>query len=291
MAEATPQEHVTLIRPPRGWLHIDFAELWKYRELLYFFCWRDLKVRYKQTLLGFAWAILGPVLQTVVFTLIFGKLAELPTDGLPQPVFYMAGLVIWKYFSQSLTMTSNCLVGGAHLLTKIYFPRVLLPISTVLTGLVDFVIAFGAFMILVAYFNVLPAPTAIVLPLFVLITVMTALGVGLFFAALNVKYRDVRTLVPFIVQFWMYASVIFPFSRFAEWMEFHGWGAWKYLFGLNPIAGVVEGFRWCLFSHLEGVTVQPPWPLLAWGAPVAVILLLAGLAYFRRVEGQFADIV
>lgn len=285
------QDPVTRIRPPKGWWHFDFEEIWRYRELLFFFCWRDFKVRYKQTLLGFSWALIGPVAQTIVFTLIFGRLANLPTDGLPQPVFYMAGLVLWRYFSQSLTLCSQSLVGGANLLTKIYFPRILMPLSATITNLIDLAISFAAFLVLVLYFNTWPAATSFLLPLFVAMALFSAFGTGLFFASLNVRYRDVKSLVPFVVQLWMYVSVIVPFSRFAEWAEYHGLGAFKYIYGLNPMACAIEGFRWCLFSHLDGVNIQSPLPLMVYGVPVTLLMVTVGWLYFKRVENQFADIV
>lgn len=274
------------IRPTKGWLALNLSELWEYRELLYFLVWRDIKVRYKQTLLGFGWAIISPLMLTVVFTLVFGRLGKLPTDGLPKPVFYMAGLVIWRYFAQSLTSASNSLVGNAGMLTKIYFPRLLIPLGSILTGAVDLAIALVMLSVVMAYFQTVPALTTLLLPVLILMTAATTLGVGLFFAALNVRFRDVRSLLPLLVQLWMYITVIVPFSRIPE-----RFGDWRYLYGLNPMAGVVEGFRWCLLHSVDGASMEPPWALLAVGAPVTLMILMAGLYYFRRVESQFADIV
>jgi lipopolysaccharide transport system permease protein len=274
------------ISPVKGWVPLNIKELWDNRELLYFFVWRDIKVRYKQTLLGVAWTILVPLANTIVFTLLFGKLANLPTDNLPQPVFYMTGLVIWRYFATSLNSTSNSLVGGAGLLTKIYFPRLLLPLSTCVVELVDFTVAFTALTLLMLYFNTLPALTILFIPLLVLITLFTALGTGLFFAALNVKYRDVSSLVPFFIQLWMYCSVIVPFSMLPE-----KFGALRYLYGINPLAGIIEGFRWCLLHHVPETTIHPPWILISIGSMVALTMLFSGLYYFKRMENQFADIV
>jgi lipopolysaccharide transport system permease protein len=276
----------TDINPPKGWMSLNIKELWANRELLFFFVWRDLKVRYKQTMLGVAWTIIVPLANTIVFTLLFGKLAKLPTDGLPQPVFYMAGLVIWKYFATTLNSVSNSLVDNTSLLTKIYFPRLLLPLSTCILGLLDFVIAFVALILLMLYCQTLPAATIVFIPFFVLIAVGTALGIGLFFAALNVKYRDVKSLVPFFTQLWMYCSVIVPFSMLPEDL-----GALRYLYGLNPMAGVIEGFRWSLMNNVPGATVQNPFLLIAIGSPVLIGMLIFGLYYFKRVENQFADIV
>lgn len=286
MAESPPEPKTLLLRPHKGWLSLNLGELWEYRELLYFLAWRDIKVRYKQTLLGFGWAIISPLMLTVVFTLIFGRLGKLPTDGLPKAVFYMSGLVIWRYFAQALGQTSNSLVGNAGLLTKIYFPRLLIPLGTIVTHLVDFGIAMVMLGVIMAYYGIVPALTTLLLPLLVLMAAATTLGVGLFFAALNVRFRDVRSLLPLIIQLWMYITVIVPFSRIPE-----RFGDWRYLYGLNPMAGVVEGFRWCLLHNASGASMEPPWVLLAVGAPVTLLCLLAGLFYFRRVEGQFADIV
>jgi lipopolysaccharide transport system permease protein len=274
------------ISPIKGWVPLNIKELWDNRELLYFFVWRDIKVRYKQTFLGIAWTVIVPLANTIVFTLLFGKLAKLPTDGLPQPVFYMAGLVIWKYFSATLSSVSNSLTDNTALLTKIYFPRLLLPLSTCILGLLDFIIAFAALILLMLYCQTLPAATIVFIPFFVLIAVGTALGIGLFFAALNVKYRDVKSLVPFFIQLWMYCSVIVPFSMLPKDL-----GALRYLYGLNPMAGVIEGFRWSLMHHVPGATVQNPFLLIVIGLPVLIVMLIFGLYYFKRVENQFADIV
>jgi lipopolysaccharide transport system permease protein len=284
--ESSQDIPVIHIRPSKGWIPLNLKEMWDNRELLYFFIWRNIKLRYKQTLLGVVWTILVPLANTFIFTLFFGKLAKLPTDGLPQPVFYMAGLVVWKYFSTALISTSNSLVGSSGLLTKVYLPRLLIPLSACITGLVDFVIALGALILLMFYFQVVPAATALLLPVLVLIALGTAFGVGLFFTALNVKYRDVEALVPFIVQLWMYGSVIVPFSMIPE-----RFGPMRYLYGLNPMAGVVEGFRWCLMHHVPGATIQAPLTLIAIGVPVTIVMLLCGLYYFKRMENQFADIV
>ena len=317
-----------VIQPSRGWMSVDFGEIWRYRELFGFLVWRDIKVKYKQTLLGFAWAIIGPLANTFIFTILFGRLGKLPTDGLPPAVFYMIGLVLWRYFSQSLTMTSNSLVGNQALLTKIYVPRLILPTTPLLTGLVDFLIAFAVLILVMFYFHTIPAVTILLTPFLILITMGTAMGMGLFFAALNVRYRDVRQLVPFLIQLWMYATIIIPFSKLPE-----RWGNWRYLYGLNPMGGAVEAFRWCLAHHkmvsvkvvestipslpdklasTQKVIVEPlanqtllltlqerllsppapfPWLLVAIGLGSMTLMLLIGLWAFKRMERQFADIV
>ena len=265
----SPSEHITVIEPLRGWISIGVAELREFRELLYFFAWRDLKVRYKQTALGVAWAIIDPVVTTVVFTVIFGGLAGMQTDGLSPQLFYLTGLVIWKFVQSTITLGCNSLVANADMLTKIYFPRLLLPMSSTITGLVDFLVAFGALALLLLYYQVVPPATALLLPLVMLPAVATVLGVTLLLSALNVRYRDVRNVVPFLVQIWMYISVIVPFSELPE-----RWGVWRYLYGLNPMAGIIEMFRWCLLHpYMTPAPVPAPMNLLLVGMPVAALLL------------------
>jgi lipopolysaccharide transport system permease protein len=292
-----PAVPVTIIRPAAGWIALDLRELWEARELLAFLTWRDIKVKYSQALLGVAWAVLVPFGQMVVFSLIFGRLAGLPSDGLPSPIFYYAALLPWTYFATALTASSQSLVVNASMLSKVYFPRILMPAASCVAGLLDFVIAFAILILMMLFYRIPPAPTALLIPALMLIAFVTVLGVGLLFAALNVKYRDVRHVIPFIVQVWMFCSVILPFSRLPEHL-----GAWRYLYGLNPMAGVIEGFRWCLLRHrmtvervVEGRTVtapvEAPWLLILVGLPTAFGLLALGLYYFRRVEKRFADIV
>lgn len=285
-SEETP---VLVITPPRGWVGLGLRELWHYRELFGFLVWRDIKVMYKQTALGAAWAILVPLTQMVIFAFIFGEVANLPTDGLPAPVFYYAALLPWTYFAQSVTMGSNSLVGSANLLTKIYFPRLILPASACIMNLVNFAIAFAILALLMAWHGLAPSGSALLLPLLLLMALVTALGASLFLAALNVKYRDVRFAVPFLVQVWMYLSVLLPFSALTP----ERFGAWRYLCGLNPMAGVIEGFRWCLFRTDEAFAAraEAPWPLIAIGAVSMAAIFALGLVYFRRTERMFADIV
>jgi lipopolysaccharide transport system permease protein len=267
---------VIVIRPSRGWVSLRLNELWEYRELLYFLVWRDIKVRYKQTVLGAAWAIIQPFSTMVVFSLFFGRLAGVPSDGLPYPIFSYAALLPWNYFAHSLSEASNSLVGSANLIRKVYFPRLVIPLSSVLSGLVDFGIAFSVLLGMMVHFSVRPMWGILLLPLLLLLALVTALGVGLWLSALNVKYRDVRYAIPFLTQFWMFATpVAYPSSLLSE--------PWRTLYGLNPMAGVVEGFRWALLG------TQPPSAMITVSALVAVLLLVSGAFYFRQVEKTFAD--
>jgi len=259
---------------------VDLGELWDHRELLYFLVWRDVKVRYKQTFLGAVWAILQPVATMVVFSLFFGRLAGVPSDGVPYPVFSLAGLVPWTFFATGLVQSANSLVGSQNLLTKVYFPRLAIPIAAVLAGVVDFAIAFLVLLGLMLSYGIAP-PAARVLWLapLLLLAFATALGVGLWLSALNVRYRDVRYILPFLVQLWLFATPIaYPSSLLSE--------PWRTLYGLNPMAGVVEGFRWALLG-----TDTAPGPILAASAAASLALLVSGALYFRRMEKTFADLV
>jgi lipopolysaccharide transport system permease protein len=287
---AVPQTHVALAGAPnefpsvhiaarRGWLALDLAELWAYRELLYFFVWRDIKVRYKQTVIGAAWAVLQPLMTMLVFSLFFGRLAKIPSQGLPYPIFYYCALLPWTYFQTATQTATNIVVDQQRVITKIYFPRVVLPISAVLSGLLDFAISFGVFLVMMVYYHMVPTRAVIWLPAFMLLAILTALGVGLWLSALNALYRDVRYVVPFLVQFWMFASpVVYPSSLVSE--------KWRWLYGLNPMAGVIEGFRWALTGH-----GQPPGILLAASSAAVVLLVFSGLMYYHAVEGTMADVV
>ena len=270
---------VLVIQASRGFLRLNLKDLWAYRELLYFLVWRDIKVRYKQTALGAAWAIIQPVMTMVVFSVFFGRLAKVPSDGIPYPVFAFAALLPWQLFAFSLTESSNSLVGSENLITKVYFPRLVIPLASVLAGIVDFAIAFVILLGLMLFYGIRPTTAVVWLPLFVLLALATALSVGLWFSALNVKFRDVRYTIPFLTQFWMFATPVAYSSSLVP----QPWRAW---FGLNPMAGVVEGFRWALLGKSGA-----PGGLL-WVSVVAVLLLLiGGLFYFRRTESTFADIV
>jgi lipopolysaccharide transport system permease protein len=270
---------VVRIDARRGWFALDFAELWAYRELLYFFVWRDIKVRYKQTVIGAAWAILQPVMTMLVFSLFFGRLAKIPSQGLPYPVFYYCALLPWMYFATAMQAATNVVVEQQRVITKVYFPRVILPISSVLSGLLDFAISFAVFICIMFYYRIVPTKAVIWLPAFTLLAVLTALGVGLWLSALNALYRDVRYVLPFLVQFWMFASpVAYPSSLVPA--------KWRWLYGLNPMAGVIEGFRWALTGH-----GQPAGVLLAASAAAVGLLVLGGLVYYHAVEGRIADVV
>jgi len=270
---------VVRIEARRGWMALDLAELWAFRELLYFFVWRDIKVRYKQTVIGAAWAILQPVLTMIVFSLFFGKLAKIPSGGLPYPIFYYCALLPWMYFSTAMQGATSVVVEQQRVITKIYFPRVVLPISSVLSGLLDFGISFAVLLVMMAYYRIIPTASILWLPVFALLAVLTALGVGLWLSALNALYRDVRYVVPFLVQFWMFASpVAYPSSLVPQ--------KWRILYGLNPMAGVIEGFRWALTGH-----GQAPGILLAASSAAVVLLVFSGLVYYHAVEGTMADVV
>ena len=270
---------VTVIRPARGWISLDLRELWQYRELLYFLVWRDVKVRYKQTVLGAAWAILQPIATMVVFTLFFGRLAGVPSDGVPYPLFSLAALVPWTFFATGLVQSSNSLVGSQQLITKVYFPRLAIPIASVLAGVVDFALAFVVLLGVMVAYGTVPGPRVVWIVPLLLLAFATALGVGLWLAALHVRYRDVRYVMPFFVQLWLLATPIaYPSSLLAE--------PWRTLYGINPMVGVVEGFRWALLG-----TETPPGPAVAVSSLVAVALLLGGIVYFRRTERTFADVI
>jgi lipopolysaccharide transport system permease protein len=284
-SHAKAPDQVIVIEPSRGWVPIGTRDLWEYRDLLYFLVWRDVKVRYKQTVLGAAWAILQPTMTMIVFTIFFGGLAGISSEGLPYPIFSFAALVPWTFFAQGLTQSSNSLVGSQNLITKVYFPRLIIPLATILAGVVDFLLAFLVLVVMMAYYSVWPGPPLIWLPLLLALAFATALGVGLWMSALNVKYRDVRYVVPFLVQIWLFITpVIYPTSAVTARLESLGLPGWTY--GLNPMTGVIEGFRWALL----GVETRPGSLILA-SAAVAAVLVVTGAIYFRRMEQTFADVV
>jgi homopolymeric O-antigen transport system permease protein len=265
------------IEPPRGWFELRLGEVWAYRELLYFFAWRDVKIRYKQTAIGVVWVILQPLLNMLIFTIFFGRLAKMPSQGLPYPVFSFAGLIPWTFFAYALLQTTNVVVENQRLITKVYFPRLILPISATLSGLVDFAIGFVMLIGFTLAYGIRPTLATLLLPGFLLLAMLTALGVGLWMSALNALYRDVRYVVPFLVQFWMYASpVVYPSTLVPE--------KWRWLYGLNPMAGVIEGFRWAMTGH-----GQAPGPLLLASSAMVAVVLIGGLLFFQRMEGAVAD--
>ena len=261
-----------------GWVAIDFPELWRYRELLVFYAIRDIKVRYKQTALGAAWAILQPVLTMVVFSIFFGQLAGVPSDGVPYPIFAFCALLPWQLFSYALTQSSNSLVGNSQMLTKVYFPRLILPLASVLAGLVDFTIACLVLAGLMFYYGLAPGWAALTVPLFTVFAVAAALAVGLWLSALNVQYRDIRYTLPFLAQLWLFITPVAYSSALVP-------ERWQALYGINPMAGVVDGFRWALLGK------KPPGAMLIVSAIATVLLLVGGVLYFRRMEKTFADVI
>lgn len=278
MESTVPKIPVLRIVPPSRWWVLPVAELWAYRELLYFFVWRDIKIRYKQTALGASWALLQPLLAMAVFTLFFGRLAHLPSEGLPYPIFSYCGLLPWMYFAAALQNATNTIVENQRLVTKVYFPKLDLPLSSVLSGLMDFGISFLMFVALMIYYHIHPSVSILWFPVFLLLAVLTALGAGLWLSALNAIYRDVRYVLSFLVQFWMFASpVVYPSSIVPE--------KWRWLYGLNPMAGVIEGFRWSLTGHgdLSG-------RLIFASSGVVILVLLGGAAYFQKMETRIADV-
>jgi len=271
-------DHVTFITPQKGWRLLDLKELWAYRELFHVLTVRDIKVRYKQTVLGFAWAIIQPVMMMIVFSIFFGRLAQMPSDGYPYPIFVYAALLPWSFFANSITSSAASLVGSANLVSKVYFPRLIIPLSSVGSGLVDFAIAAVILLLLMIYYGVSWTPNLLMAPVLVVGMVLTALGVGTFLAALNVAYRDFRYVVPFLVQFWLFATpVAYPASLVPA--------QWQWTLYLNPMAGVIEGFRSTILGRpfdFTGLVVS---------LAIAVILFAAGIAYFEKVERRFADII
>jgi lipopolysaccharide transport system permease protein len=289
-AVATNEDLVRIV-PSRGWVSLQLHEVWQYHELLYFLVWRDIKVRYKQTVLGGAWAIIQPLMSMVIFTVIFGKLAKIPSDGVPYPIFSYTALVPWSFFASGLGGAANSLVGSSNLIKKVYFPRLVIPIATVLSGIVDFALAFAVLLVMMLYYRIMPTVNIVWLPLFLLLALTTALGVGLWLSALNVQYRDVRQIVGYITQFWMYATPIVWSSTMLP-------GIWRTLYGINPMAGVVEGFRWALLggyraAGAEGAkqAMHAPGAMVWVSACVSLVILVSGAYYFRRMEKTFADLV
>jgi lipopolysaccharide transport system permease protein len=269
----------TIIQPQKGFWDLDLKSVWEYRELLFFLVWRDVKVKYKQTALGVLWAILQPLLATLIFSVFFGRLARMPSGGVPYPVFAYVAMVPWQYFANALTESSNSLVASQNLIKKVYFPRLVIPLGSVTAGLVDFCFAFIVLIGMMFHYGIRPSGTIVLFPLFLLLAVGTALAGGLWLSALNVQFRDVRYTIPFLTQFWLFATpVVYPSTLVPA--------KWRMWYGLNPMAGVVEGFRYSLL----GVGAKPG-PMVWVSGAAVVVLLLGGLVYFRRMESTFADIV
>jgi lipopolysaccharide transport system permease protein len=267
------------IEPSTGWISLGLKDLWQYRELLFFLTWRDIKVRYQQTALGAAWAVIQPLFTMLVFTLFFGRLAKVPSDGIPYPLFSYTALLPWQLFAYALTESSNSVVANERLITKVYFPRLVVPLASIFAGLVDFVIAFTLVVGMMVWYGVRPTWAILTLPFFVVFAMATALGVGLWLSALNVQYRDVRYTLNFIVQFWLFASPVAYSSTLVP-------ARWRPFYGLNPMAGVIEGFRWALLGK-----AQAPGAMLWVSVVVVAIVLVGGLYYYRRMEKTFADVV
>jgi len=268
-----------LIEPPEGWVSLKLDEVWAYRELLFFLVWRDIKVRYKQTIMGASWAIIQPIFTMVIFSLFFGRLAGVPSDGIPYPIFSFAALVPWTFFANALTQASNSLVNNPDMIKKIYFPRLTMPVATVLAGVVDFALAFIVLLGMMVFYGLLPTLNLLWLPFFLLLALITSLGVSLWLSAMNVQFRDIRYTIPFLTQAWLFVTPIaYPSSLLPE--------PWRVLYGLNPMVGVVEGFRWALLG-----TDTAPGPIIIVSSSVALALLISGAFYFRRLEKAFADVI
>lgn len=297
---------VSVLTPSKGWADLKLGELWAYRELLYFLTWRDIKVRYKQTVMGAAWAVIQPLTTMVLFSVVFGSLAGMPSDGIPYPLFSLAALVPWTFFSSGFTKASDSMVGSANMIKKVYFPRFAVPVSCVLAGVIDFVLSFLVLMILTVVYTVAPGAEAsylptihiLFIPIFALLLIMTTLGASLWFAAMNVQFRDVRYIVPFLVQTFMYLSpVVYSTSLLARIIP----KGWEVLNGLNPMAGVIEGFRWAILHNVRGGLLQEGTPppltdmqilqITSMSFVVATIMLVSGAFYFKRMERTFADVV
>lgn len=277
--EGVEEVPTVLIQPIKGFFNLDLNVLWHYRELLYFLIWRDIKVRYKQTVIGAGWAIFQPLMTMVIFTIVFGNFAKIPSDGLPYPIFAYTALLPWNYFAQAISRSGISLVGNANLISKVYFPRLLVPLSAVVAPLVDFVVALVVLLGMMVWFGIVPTWHVVTIPLFLFIALVTALAVGLWLSALNVKYRDVGYIIPFLIQFWMYASpVVYSVSLVPK--------KWRLFYSLNPMAGVIEGFRWALLKQ-----ESPDLGVMLISAVMIIALLLGGIAYFARTEQTFADIV
>jgi lipopolysaccharide transport system permease protein len=278
ITQSSPEE-IIYLRPSRGWSSLNLRDLWRYRELIYFLTWRDIKVRYKQTVLGAAWAVIQPLVNMVVLSIIFGKFANLPTDGIPRPLFTYSALLPWGLFSKALSDAGRSMLSNRSMITKVYFPRLIIPLASALGGLMDFSIQFLILLGMMVYYRYSPTPAVWTLPLFILLALVTALGVGLWLSALNVLYRDVGYIIPFLTQIWL---LITPVGYSASVVP----EEWQWLYSLNPMVGVVEGFRWALLG-----AETAPGPMVFVSAGISVLVLISGMFYFRRMERTFADMV
>ena len=278
---AIPKKAETIIiQPVKGWVALNLRDLWIYRELVFFLTWRDLKVRYKQSVLGVLWAIIKPFMAMVVFTIFFGNLAKMPSDGMPYPIWSYTGLLPWEFFAAALSVSARSMLTSGSMVSKIYFPRIIVPLSSVFANLVDFLIAFVILIGMMFFYKITPTINMVWLPAFMLLAVITALGVGLWFSALLVMYRDINYMLPFITQLWMFVSpVVYASSSVPE--------QWRVLYSLNPMAGVVEGFRWALLGTQQSISPL----MIAISAGIALTLFISGLFFFRRMERVFADMI
>lgn len=273
------ERKAVVIEPRKGWAPVDFGELWKFRELLYFLAWRDMKVKYKQTALGVIWAVLQPVLAVIVFSLVFGRFASMPSDGVPYPVFVLTGLLLWNYFAAVLSQSTTSLVAGSNLVSKVYFPRLIIPASSAIAALIDFLIGFIVLVAMMLWYGVGAGPGMLLAPVIIAVVLLNAVGFGVWLSALNVRYRDVQYAVPFLIQIWMFASpVIYPVSLLGE--------KWSPLLYLNPMSGAIEAMRPAMLGNRD-----IPWEGLAISAAIGLAVFLAGVFYFRRVERYFADVI
>lgn len=272
-------EHQVVIEPRKGFIPLDFKELWRYRELLYFLAWRDVKVKYKQTAIGVVWAVLQPVLAMLIFSVLFGRFAAMPTDGVPYPIFVFIGLLPWNYFAATLEQSTSSLVTGANLVSKIYFPRIIIPASAAVATLIDLLIGSCVLALLMAYYGVSIGPGLLLVPVLLVATLVNAVGFGLWASALNVRYRDVQYAIPFVIQIWLFATpVIYPASLLGP--------EWSWLLLLNPMGGVIESFRPAILGH-----APIPWLGLFISGGIGLLVFLGGVLYFKRVERHFADII
>ena len=279
MHDTDISKNVLIIKPPKKWSPINFRELLEYRGLLYFLTWRNIIIKYKQTLLGIAWAVLQPLFMMIIFTIFFGNMAQVPSEGVPYPIFSYAGVLLWTYFSQAVTMSSNSVISQTNLVTKIYFPRLLMPIAATASGILDYFIALLILVVMMIFYHVTPGPVMLLLPILLFWSWVSATGVGMWLSALNVKYRDIRHIIPFLIQLWLFATpVIYPNTLLPE--------KYRWVISLNPIAGIIEAHRTCILGH------KPvDWVSMGISIGMSVLIFVTGLYYFKKMEKTFADII